>query len=439
MAAGAGPARAPQRLGARGGRRGRSAVGGHDEGGAMRSSTGAMLLTLSGLCSAVLADGYADRVATVTRIPGFVALWDFVQREPDGSRRFVAHRPPGETNSFALDAANYVREFWNAGREATYDDFPLLGRGPFGQAIRLRAETDRDFRPMLVLPRARFHDSDLDIKGPGRSVTLVAWVIRESGNHAVAGIWHEGTDLRHEGAAAKVQRGMRQYALFAGLEYPGAACGHVSENGAASFGDIYAHHKPTTGALMATVPGDSPPEVLGRSWSTIGLTFDNERDEAAAWLNGVVSPRWDEAPIRDRFVTGAWSGAPACPPDQRYRPPETKTVSVNVVSETDAERVELREYPYSKIKVTLRRAGDAWTEAGRELVAVRKNPWWFPYDIHTPSSPELGGPFTIGRVVHMGRSVGFTGYIGGVAVFGRALTAAEMAALADLGRTPIGG
>jgi len=36
-------------------------------------------------------------------------------------------------------------------------------------------------------------------------------------------------------------------------------------------------------------------------------------------------------------------------------------------------------------------------------------------------------PFTIGRVIHSSRGVGFTGWIGGVAVFDRALTAEELA------------
>ena len=49
---------------------------------------------------------YADRVATVTRTPGCVAFWDFVQREPGGAHRFTAHVPPGATNVFPLDAGN---------------------------------------------------------------------------------------------------------------------------------------------------------------------------------------------------------------------------------------------------------------------------------------------------------------------------------------------
>lgn len=53
----------------------------------------------------------ADRAAVVNQTPGLVAFWDFVKREPDGERRFLAH-----------------------------------------------------------VPRALLHDSPLDIKGPGRSV-----------------------------------------------------------------------------------------------------------------------------------------------------------------------------------------------------------------------------------------------------------------------------
>src|SRR5690606_31415292 len=110
-------------------------------------------------------------------------------------------------------------------------------RGPFGEAIRIRAEEDATFRPLLYVPRSRLHDSPLDIKGAGKSVSVVVWAIRESGNHALAGIWHEGTDLKQESTATirKVERGQRQYALFAGLNKQGSACGHVSENGASSF------------------------------------------------------------------------------------------------------------------------------------------------------------------------------------------------------------
>ena len=75
--------------------------------------------------------------ATVTSTPGLVAFWDFVQREPVGARRFTAHVPARATTDYPLDAANYIRDYWGTGREATYADFPLLGRGPFGNAMSL--------------------------------------------------------------------------------------------------------------------------------------------------------------------------------------------------------------------------------------------------------------------------------------------------------------
>jgi hypothetical protein len=127
------------------------------------------------------ADTRTDRVATVMNTPGCVAFWDFVKREPDGAHRFTAHVPQGATNDFALDAANYIKDYWGEGREATYADFPMLGRGPFGNAIRIVKETDATFRPFLFVPRERLHDSPIDIKGAGKSVSVVVWAIRESG------------------------------------------------------------------------------------------------------------------------------------------------------------------------------------------------------------------------------------------------------------------
>jgi hypothetical protein len=109
------------------------------------------------------------------------------------------------------------------------------------------------------------------------------------------------------------------------------------------------------------------------------------------------------------------------------------TVLAEVLADGRARREELREYRYTKVKVTL--VDDR--EAGRELVALRLNPWWFPHDLYTPKADGTGGPFTIGRVIHSSRGVGFTGWIGGVAVFDRALTAAELARLHALATTPL--
>ncbi|MEI7728366.1 MAG: hypothetical protein WCO56_02295 [Verrucomicrobiota bacterium] len=394
---------------------------------------------------------YEQRVATVTGINDCVAFWDFVKREPDGAHRFLAHVPKGATNDYALDAANYVKDLWGEGDEATYADFPLLGRGPFGQAIRIRKEKATTFRPYLFVPRSRLHDSPLDIKGPGKSVTVVVWAIRESGNHALAGIWHEGTDLKQQETASiqKVERGQRQYALFAGLNKEGSACGHVSENGASSFLNKYALHKCNSADVSPVVPADSPAEILDTAWQCFAMTFDHERHEITGWLNGHSGERWLENPKSDKLISYAYNawlqgylhrepGAPAgkdpnFPKDQFYNPPEETPVLVKVLSETADQQVELREYRYTKVKVTLRKETNGqFTIAARDLVALSLNPWWYPHGIYMPKDATSGGPFTIGRVIHSSRSVGFTGWIGGVAVFNRALNAGELKRLSDV-------
>lgn len=396
------------------------------------------------------AEPYAERVTTVTATPGLVAFWDFTKREAPG-QRFTAHVPAGAKNAYALDAGNYVKDLWGQGPVASYADFPLLGSGPFGQAIRIKAETNPDFRPLLFVPRVRLQDSPLDIKGADQAVTVVVWAIRESGNHALAGIWHEGTDLKEKTTAniAKVERGQRQYALFAGLNKEGAACGHVSENGASSFLNKYALHKCNSAGVSPKVPAGSEPAVLAKSWQTFAMTFDSRTKEMTGWLNGVSGDRWLENPQKDQllsFAANAWlqgrlakiPGAqegedPQFPADQYYSPPEETPLKVTVLSEQRSKREELREYRYTKIKVTI--VNDE--ERSRELVALRLNPWWFPHDLYTPKADGSGGPFTIGRVIHSSRSVGFTGWIGGVAVFDRALTATELGKLQALSADPV--
>jgi hypothetical protein len=412
-----------------------------------------MVRTLTALLLACLslsaADTVPDRIALVTNTPGLVAFWDFTKREAPG-KRFTAHVPAGAKNDYALEAGNYIKDLWNAGPSASYADFPLLGSGPFGQAIRIKQETNPDFRPLLFVPRARLHDSPLDIKGDGKAVTVVVWAIRESGNHALAGIWHEGTDLKEKTteSIAKVERGQRQYALFAGLNKEGTACGHVSENGASSFTNKYALHKCNSAEQSPKVPADAAPEVLAKSWQTFAMTFDSKTQLLTGWLNGQSGDRWLENPQKDRllsFAANAWlqgrlakiSGLqegedPKFPADQYYNPPEETPVKVTVVSEKEAKHVELREYTYTKVKVTLL----AGQETERELASLRLNPWWYPHGIYEPKNDGTGGPFTIGRVIHSSRSVGFTGWIGGVAVFDRALTAEELTKFHSLAKSP---
>ncbi len=403
------------------------------------------------LTTAVHADDHQSNRQLVVETPGLVAFWDFVKREPDGQHRFTAHVPNDSPTDYALDVANYVKDYWGEGREAKYDDFPLLGRGPFGQAIRIRQEDDATFRPFLFVPRSRLHDTPLDIKGEGKSVTVVVWAIRESGNHALAGIWHEGTDLKHAATNSelKVERGQRQYALFAGLNKEGSACGHVSENGASSFLNKFALHKCNSVGQSPEVSGDSPAEILDASWQCLAMTFDDTTDELTGWLGGASGDRWLENPKKDGLISSAYHAYmqgyyhrtpglqmgedDAFPKNQYYNPPESKLLATKVIRENTQERVERHEYPFTKIEVTLtKNASGEWAETKRDLVALRLNPWWYPHGIYEPKDATTGGPFTIGRVIHSSRSVGFTGWIGGVAVFDRTLGADELMKLASV-------
>ncbi|MBL8242078.1 MAG: hypothetical protein JNM66_31925 [Bryobacterales bacterium] len=343
----------------------------------------------------------------VQKTPGFAALWDFVKRTPDG--RFASH----SKSDLALDPVNYVRDYWNEGRPATAADFPVINEGPFGQAVVFKNEPDSTFRPTLLVPRARLHNTAIDAKGPGRSASMVVWLKRESGNHAIAGIWHEGTDM---GGVARVEAGRRQYALFAGLAANnGASAAHVSENGARSFGDKYARNLSVT------------PEIIPLlQWSVVAFVFDNKRNTVTSYLNGRATDYWIDNPERHPFFQ--W---PAKAWGKSYNPPESKPRKKQVVESTPERVVELLTYEFTKVRITREKGA-----VTKQLVALRVNPYWFPHDLYNPLESKDGGPFTIGRVIHTSRSVGFTGAIGGVAVFDRALNPKQMRRLAAIGAKP---
>jgi hypothetical protein len=197
------------------------------------------------------------------------------------------------------------------------------------------------------------------------------------------------------------------------------------------------------------VPADAEQATLDAGWHCFAMTFDHGRNELTGWLDGQAGDRWLDAPQNDKllsFAANAWLQGrlrrqegmqdgedPAFPESQFYTPPEDKPVAVTVVSQSDDERVELREYPFTKLRVTLRRSpASEWVEADCQLASLRLNPWWYPHDIYTPTDATSGGPFTIGRVIHSSRGVGFTGWIGGVAVFDRPLSAADLRTLAGI-------
>ncbi len=319
-------------------------------------------------------------LGTISSIPGFAAFWDFQLKDAEG--RLIAHTPEGSKRSYPLEPRSWLHDYQKTGPQATADDLAArtVEGGPFGKAVRFHKDDPLTF--YLRVPRTEVENSPIDCKGPKRSVTLVAWVVKDpSSHHGIAGIWHEGTD---RAPVAVREEGRRQYMLFGGLAArPGAVAGHVSDSGAGSFGDIYARHIAVTQATMAP-PGSA------KEWSAIAMVFDNDADTVTVYLNGEAPEHWIDAPEGNsmfKHQAKAWA-------EGLYRPPPA----------------------FARV------------EDG-QLKSLRANPYWFPYDLYTPP-PGEGAPFTIGRPIASWTHAAFSGLIGGVAVYDRALTPAEIKRLA---------
>ena len=396
-----------------------------------------------------------ERVDLVRQIPGLVALWDFVQRRDS----WQTHNPfisiPGKSNgrAYELEPRNISLDFWHQGPKATLADFGLLGRGPFGQAVRFSNPRSKEQLPVLAVPRKSLHDSPLDIKGKGKSVTLVVWLLYERGNHAIAGMWHEGT-ITPKGEPPKVKEpGKRQFGLFAGLRANKGGIGaHISENGGASFGDIYARHLASAPTKMKKIKPDTKPTDSDSYWNAVGMVFHNEENRVTAYVNGLAEEVWVENPKESRFfqhTCRAWQQGQLAavdgiqpgedvnfPKDQFYLPPEDKPVETKIIEWTTDRVVRLETYPFTKVESTyhVQPDGTLGKPLKRDLVALKSNPYYFGSDIYAPKSIEQGGPFTIGRVIHSNRHATLSAWIGGVAIFDRALSDHEMKRLATIGK-----
>ena len=395
-----------------------------------------------------------ERVDLVTQIPGLVALWDFVHRRDSWQTHHPFISIPGKPSGqvYELEPRNISLDFWQQGPQATLADFKLLGRGPFGQAVRFADPINQAHLPVLAVPRKNLHNSPLDIKGKGKSVTLVVWMLYEKGNHAIAGMWHEGT-VTPKGEPPVVQEpGKRQFGLFAGLEANKGGIGaHISENGSGSFDDIYARHLASAPTKMKQIKPDTKPTDSDSCWNAVGMVFNNEENSVTAYVNGLAEEVWVENPKSSRFFKhtyNAWQQGQLAaldgiqpgedvnfPKDQFYSPPEDKSLEVNIIKRTPDSVVRLETYPFTKVEATyqVQPDGTLGKPLKRELVALKSNPYYFGFDIYAPKSIEEGGPFTIGRVIHSNRHATLSAWIGGVAVFDRALSDDEMKRLAAIG------
>jgi hypothetical protein len=281
---------------------------------------------------------------------------------------------------------------------------------------------------------------------------MVVWMLYERGNHAIAGMWHEGT-VTPRGQPPVVQvPGKRQFGIFAGLQANKGGIGaHISENGGSSFGNIYARHLASEPTKMKQIKPDMKPSQTDKYWNAVGMVFHNEENRVTAYVNGSAKEVWVENPKESRFfehayrawqqgqladIDGIQSGEDVnFPKDQYYRLPEDEPVETKIIERTSDRIVRMETYPFSKIEATyqVKPDGKLGKPLKRDLVSLKSNPYYFGYDIYAPKTMEQGGPFTIGRVIHSNRHATLSAWIGGVAVFDRALSDEEMKKLATIG------
>lgn len=246
------------------------------------------ILTL--LAVGALSAGEAERIATVAKTPGLIAFWDFIKSDQG---RWTAHHDPAVTDrDYPVvlrrigDPKAYTPQTW------PYQDdesrFVISDGGTFGKAVRFNQG-----HVFAEVPRAAFDGTPLDIHG-SRPLTLLAWMRFTGKRHLVAGVWDEGGWDRYQGR--------RQYALFGGLFGTQGVTAHVSATGAASFpqsklnGSQYARLKALDGASF---PNDQ--------WVCMGMSFDPQRGEINAYLNGVRTKK-SYADNVQQDVTGAKGG-----------------------------------------------------------------------------------------------------------------------------------
>ncbi|HEX3135591.1 MAG TPA: hypothetical protein VHX44_18660 [Planctomycetota bacterium] len=229
----------------------------------------------------------AERSATVAHTPGLIAFWDFIHCAQ--GRWTVYHDPTVTDHDYPVslrrigDAKAYTAAEWPYGDADSR--LEISDGGPFGKAVRFNQGY-----VFAEVPRAAFDGTPLDLSGL-RPFTLLAWTRFTGKRHLVAGVWDEGGWDRYGGR--------RQFALFGGLFGSQGTIAHISATGAASFpqsklnGSQYARLKAIDGASFAN-----------DQWVCMGMSFDPERGEVSAYLNGVRTKR-SYADNVQQDVTGA--------------------------------------------------------------------------------------------------------------------------------------
>jgi hypothetical protein len=291
------------------------------------------------LAAALPAAGNPAPADAVTRLPGLVAFWDFVRREPDGTA--AVSRARARRRGEPLPAR--CRELRAR----------LLGRGARGDLRRFPVARPRTVRAMpsasskrrtppsarfLFVPRARLHDTPLDIKARG---SRSRWSCGPSARAAITrwpGIWHEGTDLKQEttehregGARAAAVRALRR------PEQAGQRLRPCVGERRELLPEQVRAAQVQLGRCFARGARRFAGRGARRAWQCFAMTFDPENDELTGWLNGARRPLAGQSKERQthllrlqRLHAGHYAKLPGkqdrrgppSPKDQYYNPPE---------------------------------------------------------------------------------------------------------------------
>eukprot|EP01064_Diplonema_japonicum_P031794 TRINITY_DN57_c0_g1_i7.p1 TRINITY_DN57_c0_g1~~TRINITY_DN57_c0_g1_i7.p1 ORF type:complete len:515 (+),score=159.38 TRINITY_DN57_c0_g1_i7:68-1612(+) len=212
-----------------------------------------------------------------------VAFWDFETKGPTGNfvaRSNVDNEGAEEAEGLypvwlrrghdgsEVGAPGYTEATWPSSHPVT----ATRAGGPFnGKGLNVKGTT-----LFATVERKSFDRTPLDISGAD-PFSLVAWVWFPAGSnrHHIAGIWDEGTWGKYSG--------QRQYALFRIGRYGHRLFGHISATGAASYpqagtgGDQYARIRALNGAHLSE-----------GEWHMLAMTHDGAQAQSSQ--DGVSTP-----------------------------------------------------------------------------------------------------------------------------------------------------
>jgi hypothetical protein len=209
----------------------------------------------------------------VAKTDGLIAFWDF---KGNGENRWLSrYDPKVEKRAYPLclkrigDDKVYLPDAWpykDDNSRLIYDS-----SGPFGNAPRF----NRGYIYGAV-ERKEFDGTPLDLHGK-KPFTMIAWVKFIGSRHMVAGIWDEGGWNKYAGR--------RQAALFAGLFGRKGTVAHISATGASSYPQSTAN-----GSQYARCRAIDGASFKNDEWVAMAMTYDPDKEEVTAYLNGVMTP-----------------------------------------------------------------------------------------------------------------------------------------------------